>query len=354
MPGPAPPIPRTSPEYVRISMASAIALRVRSGRFGRDFGFGGINLLLSYDKGCLSDCGYCGLARSRGGGYGDKSFIRVDWPLVSTEDVVQRMARLEPALTRICISMVTHGHAYRDTCDIARRVAARTGTPLSVLVAPPALNRERLEVLKSIGVDMIGIGLDAVTQPLFRDIRTEVPAGGLSWARYWEVLSDAREVFGPWKVNVHAVVGLGETDEDLLSLFVALRERQIFPYLFCFRPEPGSRMAAVPQPSLQRWRRVQLARQLIGTDGYDLDQFVFDGDGGLAHVRARPAAIEAAVTDGKAFTTDGCPGATGEPGCTRPYGSYRPVEPFRDYPFAPEASDIDEIRQSLGLADLVG
>ena len=179
-PPPAAATPRISPEYVRISMASAIALRMRSGRFSRDFDFGGINLLLNYDEGCLSDCGYCGLARTRPGSYQDKSFIRVEWPLVRTDELVDRMARHEAALTRLCISMVTHGHAYADTCDITRRIAQRVRTPLSILVAPPTLNRERLETFKSLGVDMIGIGLDAVTEELFRNIRTNVPAGGRS------------------------------------------------------------------------------------------------------------------------------------------------------------------------------
>jgi biotin synthase len=347
------PAARTSPEYVRISMASAIALRMRSGRFSRDFELGGINLLLNYDEGCRSDCGYCGLARTRPGSFEDKSFIRVEWPLVGTDDLVERIARFEPALTRICISMVTHGRAYRDTCDITRRITARVRTPISILVAPPTLRRERLENFRSIGVDMIGIGLDAVTEELFRTIRTEVPAGGLKWDRYWEVVTDAREIFGPWKLNVHTLVGLGETDQDLLSLFVALRDRQIFSYLFCFNPEPDSRMAAQPKPSLRRWRRVQLARHLIETEGYDLEQFSFDCDGGLARVRAGRAAIETVVATGSAFMTNGCPGGNGEPGCTRPYGSYRPAEPFRDYPFVPEASDLDEIRQQLSLDDVV-
>ncbi|MDR7598296.1 MAG: radical SAM protein, partial [Armatimonadota bacterium] len=101
-----------SPEWVRISMASAIVLRFRSGRFSRDFPFGGINLLLQYEDGCRSDCAYCGLARTRPGTYTEKSFIRVDWPLVSTDELVERMARYESALTRLCISMVTHGRAY--------------------------------------------------------------------------------------------------------------------------------------------------------------------------------------------------------------------------------------------------
>ena len=247
------PVTATSPDYVRISMASAIALRVRSGRFSRDFEFGGINLLLSYDDGCMSDCGYCGLARSSPARREVRSFIRVEWPLVNTDDVVERLVRYEPALARICISMVTHRYAYRDTCEIARRIAARSRVPISVLVAPAALNRQRLEDLKSIGVDMIGVGLDAVTEELFADIRTHVPAGGLRWQRYWGTLADAREVFGPWKVNAHIVVGLGETDADLLALLVALRDREVLPYLFCFNPEPGTRMAAHPKPSLRRW-----------------------------------------------------------------------------------------------------
>ncbi len=344
---------KDSPEYVRISLASAIALRMRSGRFSRDFRFGGINLLLSYAQGCRSDCGYCGLARTRPGSYEDKSFIRVEWPLVRTDDLVERMARFEPDLTRLCISMVTHGRAYRDTCEISRRIIERVRTPVSVLVAPPTLRRERLESLRSIGVDMIGVGLDAVTESLFRSVRTDVPAGGLKWGKYWEVMTDARDIFGPWKVNVHTLVGLGESDQDLVALFVAMRDRQIFSYLFCFNPEPGSRMAAHPQPSLRRWRRVQLARYLVEAEDYGLDRFGFDSRGGIVRLRASRPAVEAVVAEGTAFMTNGCPGENGAPGCTRPYGSYRPTEAFRDYPFLPAASDLEEIRRQLRLEDLV-
>ncbi len=344
---------RESPEYVRVSMASAIAVRMRSGRFSRDFASGGINLLLNYEEGCRASCGYCGLARSRPGSFEDKSFIRVEWPLVPTYELVERMVRFESNLTRVCISMVTHGRAYRDTCDIARSITAAVRTPVSILVAPPTLKREGLENLRSIGVDMIGIGLDAVTEELFGDIRTRVPAGGLKWDKYWQVVADAREIFGPWKVNVHTVVGLGESDHDLVSLFVTLRDRQVFSYLFCFNPEPGSRMAAHPKPTLVRWRRLQLARHLIEAEGYDLERFSFDSKGAMAGVHAAPPAIEEIVTQGTAFMTDGCPGENGEPGCTRPYGSYRPVEAFRDYPFAPATGDLEQIRQQLQLSSFV-
>jgi biotin synthase len=258
---------RESPNWVRISYASALALRFRSGRFARDFGFGGINLLLNYETGCRSDCSYCGLARTRPGDYQDKSFIRVEWPLVETDELVSRMVRHESKLTRLCISMVTNGRSFPDTCEITRRIRAGVATPLSILVAPPTLNRERLEEFRNLGVDMIGIGLDAVTEDLFRRHRTDVPSGGgLSWAKYWEVVNDARDLFGPWKVNCHTLVGLGETDLDMVDLFIRLCDHQIFPYLFCFNPEPDSRLGERAKSSITRWRRVQLAKYLIETE----------------------------------------------------------------------------------------
>ena len=112
-----------SPEDVRISMASAIALGCTP------VGSAAISASAhqppaDYEEGCRSDCGYGGLARGRPGGHAEKSFIRVAWPLVRTDELVTRLARFEPALTRLCISMVTHGLAYRDTCDITCRVRA--------------------------------------------------------------------------------------------------------------------------------------------------------------------------------------------------------------------------------------
>lgn len=346
---------RSSPEWVRISGASAIALRFASGRFSREFDFGGINLLLSYDDGCRSDCSYCGLARTRPGEYEDKSFIRVEWPLVRTDELVERMAEYESKLTRLCISMVTSPFSFRDTCDITSRIRSAVKAPLSILVAPPTLNRARLQRFSDLGVDMIGIGLDAVTEKLFASQRTDVPAGGagLKWSKYWEVVDASRDIFGPWKVNCHTLVGLGETDADLARMFTRLLQRQVLPYLFCFNPEQGTRLARHPKSSVKRWRRVQLMKDLIETAGLGMEQLGFDEQGALVRIMAPRSVVEQAISRGTAFMTDGCPGEGGEPGCTRPFGSYRPSEPFRDYPFQPEASDLDDIAAQLQLEEIL-
>jgi biotin synthase len=348
---------KVSPDYVRISAASAMALRLQPGRFSREFEFGGINILLNYENGCLSDCSYCGLARTRPGAYEEKSFIRVDWPLVDTDRLISRMAEYESKLTRLCISMVTHGSAYRDTADITERLVRTVRTPLSILVAPPTLNTERLQHFKDLGVDMIGVGLDAVTEEVFRKHRTNVPNGSLRWDNYWNVIKDSRRIFGPWKVNIHTVVGLGETDRDLVEMFFYLKENQILPYLFSFNPEPDSRMGEVPKAGITRWRRIQLVKHLIEKHELQAEAVSYDESGAIRRLHVRDNALFAAIDSldqGIPFMTNGCPSEGGEEaGCSRPYGSYRPSESFRDFPFRPEADDLTLIRKELALEEIL-
>ncbi len=344
---------RESPEWVRISYASALALRLVSGRFAPGTRFGGVNVLLSYDRGCLSDCGYCGLARNRPGGGAEKSFIRVQWPLVATDELIRRLVRHQDGLTRLCISMVTHGRAYLDTLQIAQRIAAEVTTPMSVLVAPPTLNAARLQALKEAGVETIGIGLDAVTEELFGVLRTDVPNGALHWAQYWRSIEQARALFGPWQVNCHTLVGLGETDRDLIEMFGALLERQVCAYLFCFNPEPDSRLAERRRTPLRRWRRIQLAKLLLEERGLDPGAFRFDDEGALAAIHAPRALVDDVLADGYAFMTNGCASAGGEPGCTRPMGSWRATETPRDFPRRPTRDELRTIQAVLELDALI-
>jgi biotin synthase len=159
-------------------------------------------------------------------------------------------------------------------------------------------------------------------------------------------------VFGPWKVNCHTLVGLGETDRDLVETFVRLRDREIFSYLFCFNPEPDSRLADLAKSPLRRWRRMQLAKHLVEQEGFGVEQFEFDDDGALVELAGPHDVVERAASSGMVFMTDGCPGESGEPGCTRPYGSYRPSEPFRDFPFHPTEQDMAQIRDELAVEEL--
>jgi lipoyl synthase len=340
----------SSPEVLRTSTAAALSLRLAPGRFSRDVELGGINVLLDYERGCHANCAYCGLARERPGAYDDKSFIRVDWPTYPTDRIVDQMAKHENRMGRFCISQVVHQRTHEDTLEIIRRYDAKTKTPISVLCAPPVLNRDRLQQYKDAGVDMIGVGLDAVTERTFERRRGRGVNGGLHWKKYWEIIDLSREIFGPWKVNCHVVVGLGDTDREYLELVDRVSRREIFAYLFCFYPEPDSAMAGARRPSLFRWRRIQLLKHLLENRRIALDAVSYNSRGAIACARLPRAIVAHAIEEGVAFMTNGCPDQhTGLVSCTRPFGSYRPSEPFRDYPFPPTAEDKQDIRRQLRL-----
>lgn len=344
----------SSPDFLRTSNAAALSLRLQPGRFYRDVELGGINVLLDYEKGCHANCAYCGLARERPGTYEEKSFIRVGWPVYPIDRIVEQMAKHQERMGRFCISQVVHQRTHEDTMEIIRRYRGKTDTPISILAAPPVLNRERLQAYKDAGVDMIGVGLDAVTERTFERRRGKTVKGGLFWKKYWEIINLSREIFGPWKVNCHVVVGLGDTDEEILRFVLTVKEREIFAYLFCFYPEPDSAMAKARRPSLLRWRRIQLLKHLLEQREITLDQIRFNARGMVAGAYIAKEVIEKAVAKGIAFMTDGCPDSrTGLVSCTRPFGSYRPRESFRDYPFLPTEADKRVIRRQLRLAQWV-
>jgi len=342
-----------SPDYVSISLASAIALRLSSGRFYRDARPTCANLLLTYPHRCLANCAYCGLARERPGRPVDKSFIRVEWPVVPTGVVLDRLTTYGSEVKRVCLSMVTHGQAFRDTLDIVSRLKAALDTPLSVLIAPNLFDRQRLAELKAAGADMIGIGLDAASERIFELRRGRAVGGALSWAKYWRVIETAVTIFGVEQVNCHLVVGLGETDADLVATIQRLKGLGVATYLFSFYPEPDSRMARARRPSLARWRRLQLVKHLLEGGRLAPEGIGFDEKRRIARLNVDGEELEPLILSGLPFMTDGCPGEDGSLACNRPFGSYRPSEPFRDYPFQPAGDDIRRIVRQLRLEQLL-
>ena len=83
-----------SPDYVQMSTAAAITLGVTTGRMYRCSCTRCLNLLLTYPEGCRANCAYCGLARHREAerDYADRNFIRVDWPAVQMDTIVDKVA----------------------------------------------------------------------------------------------------------------------------------------------------------------------------------------------------------------------------------------------------------------------
>src|SRR5512146_3562873 len=149
-----------SPEYVQMSNAAAITLGIMPGKMHRCGCTRCLNLLLTYPEGCRANCAYCGLARHREAerGYADRNFIRVDWPAVPLDQVVDIVASdvENSPFHRMCISMITHPRSDEDTVTVLKAWTARidpSAIPVSILSNPTTMTREDVKRLHELGAD---------------------------------------------------------------------------------------------------------------------------------------------------------------------------------------------------------
>jgi biotin synthase len=348
-----------SPQYVQMSTAAAITLGIMQGRMHRCSCTRCLNLLLTYPEGCRANCAYCGLARHREAerDYADRNFIRVDWPAVPMEQVVDIVARDGAAspFHRMCISMITHPRSDADTVSVLRRWTQRvdpSAIPVSILSNPTTMTREDVKRLRDLGADIFTVALDAATPEIFDRTRGRGVQSPHAWAKYWEILMDARDVFGPQKFGAHIIVGMGETEHEVLALVQRLVDLGGHSHLFCFFPEKGSLMDHLPATPRDQWRRVQLARYLIDYRGVRVEHMRFDGAGRVVDFGLPQGELDAVIDAGVAFRTSGCPGKFAEDisACDRPYGDSPPSN-IASFPFQPNRRDLGKIRRQLRIVE---
>jgi len=336
---------KVSPQYIQTSLAASLTLGFQQGAFHRNAKLKGLNLLLHYDEGCMGSCHFCGLSRSRRESSKTKTFIRVTWPIYSLEEVIER-AKGKDQIHRVCISMITHPRALEDTLYVIRRFKEETELYISVLITPTLIRSEdALKAMKEAGADRIGIAIDAATPELFDQLRGKGVGGPHRWDHYWDVVEKSARVFGRFLVGIHLIVGLGETEEEMVEAIQRGQDMGAYTHLFSFFPEKGSPMEDHSPPPLDQYRRIQLSRWIINEGLGSLDRMMFDETGRVIDFGAD---ISPLIEMGEPFMTSGCPGRDGKVACNRPYGNERPSGPIRNFPFRPDLTDIEEIKLQLG------
>ncbi len=334
-----------SPEYVQTSLAASMALGFQPARFRRASYLTGLNLLVTYPGGCVAQCGFCGLSHQREVEEGKRTFIRVDWPTYKVDDIIARMKADGGQLRRVCVGMITHRRAFDDMNTIIRRFHDEVGRPISALIAPTLIRPlDRLVEIREAGGDMIGVAVDAATPELFDRYRGSGVGGPHKWDHYWAAVEESVRALGRHQVGVHLIVGLGETEQEMIATIQRAEDMGAHTHLFSFFPERGTPMDDHPQPKYGQYRRVQLARYIINKDYGRCDDMDFNDQG---QVVAFGVETEELIRYGEPFVTSGCPGPDGHVACNRPFGNERPGRPIRNYAFVPEPEDVALIRYQL-------
>ncbi|MGA1179423.1 MAG: radical SAM protein [Marivivens sp.] len=346
-----------SPEYVQMSTAAAITLGLVEGQMHGCSCTRCLNLLLTYPEGCRANCAYCGLARHRESerNYADRNFIRVDWPAVSMDEIVDRIAAdvKGTPFHRMCISMITHPNSDEDTVTVLKKWTDRIdpdAIPISILSNPTTMTRDDVQRLRDMGSDIFTVALDAATPELFDRTRGKGVQSPHTWKKYWDTLLEARDIFGPQKFGAHIIVGMGETEYEVMKVVQELVDLGGHSHMFCFFPEKGSLMDHLPATPRDQWRRVQLARYLVDYCGVRIDQMKFDEQGRISDFGMPASELSVIIDAGIAFRTSGCPGKFAEDisACDRPYGDSPPSN-IASYPFALKDVDIRKVRSQLGM-----
>lgn len=340
---------KESPEYLRMSLAAAMTLGFKPGLFHRGAKLYCINLLLNYNNGCAARCAYCGLSHQRKGEYGEKSFIRVTWANYALDEIIERISQRQKRVKRICISMITNKRSIADTRDICARLRSSFDIPVSLLVSPTIITREDLLAFKAAGADKIGVAIDLATPELFEKYRGKGVGGPHDWDKYMDRLEAAIKIFGHRNAGSHFVTGMGETEKEMVDMIQRVQNMGGWTHLFSYFPEADSQMKDHPMPDMDHYRRIQLARYLIDENISHARQMRYDDQDRIVDFGIRPQRLDAVINSGEPFRTSGCEGYDGEVACNRPYANSRPGPDIRNFPFAPEAKDIERIRRQMGL-----
>ena len=327
------------PERIRVSTGSAIVLGLLRGRLDAK---PTTVYLLTYRNGkCSANCGFCPQARTSKGRADMLS--RVTWPPFPTGRVLSRIGRIAKtgAIKRVCIQALNYPTVFDDILNFTRKIKSRVEVPISVSCQP--LNREKMMRLAEVGVDRISIALDAATEEIFDKIKGKLAGGPYIWEKQREALREAVKAFGEGFVGTHLIVGLGETEKEMVQTIQWSFDLGVYPGLFAFTPIVGTLLENRSQPSLSHYRRIQIAHYLITHEKTRCENMMFGGDGCLVDFGISKEELWQVVKTGNPFVTSGCPG------CNRPYYNERPGGPLYNYPRQPLPEEIVEIERQIGI-----
>lgn len=325
------------PKKMRISVGSAIVLNLLKGKVETD---PTTIYLMTYIKGkCNANCGFCPQARES---YSRADMLsRVSWPVFLTEKVFKSLVKSvsDGKIKRVCIQALNYSEVFTHLAALARAIKRKVEVPISVSCQP--FESKNIKLLKEAGVERIGIPLDAATKELFDKVKGLSVGGPYIWENQFSILNQAIRIFGKGRVTTHLIVGLGETEKEMVNIIQNCVDIGILPAIFAFTPILGTALENNPQPKLQSYRRIQIARHLICHRIVRYANMRFDSKGCISDFSIKKNVLHQIIRAGIPFLTTGCPH------CNRPYYNEKPSGPIYNYPKKISLEELFQIEKAI-------
>ncbi len=282
---------------------------------------------------CLHSCSFC--AQAKGSTSSSDMLSRVTWPRKSWDDIasplVQAISR--DKVKRVCLQVVESPKAPEKTLAVLSRIRAISKSfPISVCVVPSSISR--IDKLFKAGASRVGLPVDAASRMLYEKIK------GGNFDRTWGVLERASEMW-PGRISTHFIVGMGETEEEIVKCISRSEGLGITTALFAFTPIKGTPMENVTAPTLASYRRIQLAAYHLSKGGSP-DSIKFRA-GRIVEIAVTDEKTLDDIRKGICFQTSGCSF------CNRPYYNERPGQIPMNYPRELTAEEAQECISLSGL-----
>jgi biotin synthase-related radical SAM superfamily protein len=332
-------IAEETPKKIRVSLGSAIVLDLLSGKLDAA---PTTAYLMTYRKGkCFANCGFCPQAReshSRA-----DMLSRVSWPAFPTERVlngIEKAVKYDET-KRVCIQALNYPEVFTDLIALTRAIHQKVNVPISISCQP--LNSENIRKLAEAGAERIGISLDAATEEVFDKVKGLSAGGPYCWEKQFKLLGEAVQIFGKGKISTHLIVGLGETEREMVEIIQRCVDMSVLPALFAFTPISGTALGNNAQPPIQKYRRIQIARHLIVHEIARCEDMRFDEEGCISDFSVDEQTLLQIIQTGEPFPTSGCPN------CNRPYYNEKPSGPIYNYPKGISKKELSEIESQLSM-----
>ncbi|WOL40471.1 radical SAM protein [Pyramidobacter sp. YE332] len=257
---------------------------------------------------CAHNCAFC--AQAREAETGEDHLSRVIWPVYDLGDVLSGLitAARGGTIRRACIQVTLNAGSFERTLVILKAVTNAVSLPVSV--STNITSASQVDRLMGSGAARVSIALDAATQSLHDQVK------GTGYARKVQLLTECARRY-PGRITTHFIVGLGESEEDVIAAIQNMHDLNVTVGLFAFTPLRGTRMAKCPPPEAGRYRRVQLANWLIKTKRRRVSDMSFS-NGRLSGIDGDIKELLSVLSSGEAFETAGCRD------CNRPYYNENP------------------------------
>ncbi len=251
---------------------------------------------------CNFDCAYCAQAKTS---FAPENMLsRIVWPEFEMGEVVNSVEK-SYGVKRVCLQVVSSEPARQEAFEFLAHTR-EFKIPISASVR--ILSLKEANEWFGRGVERLGVATDVVSKKTYSKYR------GGDFQKHMSLLETLAKKF-PNKITTHAIVGLGESEREMIEFIDKMHKIGISVGLFAFTPIKGTSLEKNPKPDLDSYRRIQIARYVLENDLANLEKFEFSENEEITSYGFDVKEVSEA-----AFLTSGCPN------CTRPYYNENPHE----------------------------